>query len=1359
MMNPSPKPIHPGKYVRDEVIPVGMSVKKAAENIGIGRPALSNFLNGSAALSPEMAARLNKAFGASPKKLMKLQSAYDAFQTDVPAIAQSTRKFVPQFLRAKANDIEKWAGNISSRTKLSVFLRTLVHSTCGGLSVVDFPGNDDAERPGWDGKIETSEGNPWIPDGISGWEFGTNQDILAKANKDYAKSVKAVPKSERQEMTFVFVTPRRWAGKDKWREDKQAEDEWKAVAVLDSSDLEQWLEQSIAAQVWFADEQGQNFRGTQSLDACWVQWNADCEPAFTTKIFDEAAITSGRTLIGHLEKSPERTLRIAADSRQEGLAYLHCILAENDNNLQKIRDRIVVFNEPGPLGELATNSTAFIPVLTDRDVEKELSQSGNKLGGIVIAPRTMMQTDADITLDLLSGSAFEDALSSMGLGREEISRLSNESGKSLTVLRRRLAQSAAIRSPDWGNDERIARSLLPFMLAGAWKADREADQIILCHLAGCEDYEELEKQFSHLNQVESSPVWSIATFRGIVSKIDALYAIHQWVTPDQLKRFGEAAELVLSERDPSLDLPEKDRWAADIYGKTREVSAALRDGLADSLVLLAIHGGKLFRKRTGFDPEAMATMIVRRLFEPLTEDTLESQSSDLPFYAEAAPEEFLAILERDLDSDKPALHALMRPADSGIFGSTPRTGLLWALEALAWSPEYISRVIDILARLAEIEADDNWANKPSATLESIFRSWMPQTGAPLKQRIALFDRLVKHHPSIARCIGEKQYQVGSRVGDYSNKPKWRDFAFGYREPVTNGESWNFIAHCIEVAIAWNPHTRETLGDLVTNGESLSDEDQERIWVVIAEWSETASDEDRAWLRERVRTTTKRTLRREKSSDKPDGEASIRIRKARDSYEILEPQDIVWKHAWLFKNGWVEESWDEIQSDEMDFESRDKRIAKLRLDALKETLNSGGVDAVLRLGLSGDAPHVAGNGMATCLSKLAKQLEFVRAVLADGAILTSRPHQFMLDGFFMRLGEERALELFEILWQDLSVDEGVKLLCLCRFAMPVWKRVEALGDEVAQKYWDSVAAHWARQSEEELHYGVSKLLYAKRALSALHLVHLDLKNIESEQLYRVLKELPHSVEENTGVNQMDAYTIKEAFKLLNGRKAFPRDKMAQLEFLYLDLFQRDEGGIPNLELEIGDNPSLFCDAIIFAYKCENRQEGGELTDEQKTIAGNAHKLLSTLSQIPGKDKDGSISEEKLENWITKARELCEAQGRLSMCDYQIGELLTHAPIGDDGVWPCEPVRTVIDRLFSKRMGEGIHIGRRNSRGAHWRGEGGAQERELANQYEGWAKACDYSHPRLASVLRGLAESYLREADWQDDEAVVRKMLRY
>ena len=66
-----------GQYIRDNVIPPGMSVKAAAARLGVGRPALSNLLNGKAALAPKMALRLERAFGTSRAELLELKASHD----------------------------------------------------------------------------------------------------------------------------------------------------------------------------------------------------------------------------------------------------------------------------------------------------------------------------------------------------------------------------------------------------------------------------------------------------------------------------------------------------------------------------------------------------------------------------------------------------------------------------------------------------------------------------------------------------------------------------------------------------------------------------------------------------------------------------------------------------------------------------------------------------------------------------------------------------------------------------------------------------------------------------------------------------------------------------------------------------------------------------------------------------------------------------------------------------------------------------------------------------------------------------------------------------------------------------------
>lgn len=72
-------PSHPGEFVRTEIIEeLGLNVTKAAQILGVRRATLSALLNGNAALSPEMALRIEKAFDVSMDMLLRMQAWYDA---------------------------------------------------------------------------------------------------------------------------------------------------------------------------------------------------------------------------------------------------------------------------------------------------------------------------------------------------------------------------------------------------------------------------------------------------------------------------------------------------------------------------------------------------------------------------------------------------------------------------------------------------------------------------------------------------------------------------------------------------------------------------------------------------------------------------------------------------------------------------------------------------------------------------------------------------------------------------------------------------------------------------------------------------------------------------------------------------------------------------------------------------------------------------------------------------------------------------------------------------------------------------------------------------------------------------------
>ena len=76
-------PPHPGEMVRDQCLePLGLTITAAAQGLGVTRKALSELLNGHSGISPEMALRLEKAFGSTAETWLRMQVAYDLSQAE-----------------------------------------------------------------------------------------------------------------------------------------------------------------------------------------------------------------------------------------------------------------------------------------------------------------------------------------------------------------------------------------------------------------------------------------------------------------------------------------------------------------------------------------------------------------------------------------------------------------------------------------------------------------------------------------------------------------------------------------------------------------------------------------------------------------------------------------------------------------------------------------------------------------------------------------------------------------------------------------------------------------------------------------------------------------------------------------------------------------------------------------------------------------------------------------------------------------------------------------------------------------------------------------------------------------------------
>jgi hypothetical protein len=225
---------------------------------------------------------------------------------------------------------------------------------------------------------------------------------------------------------------------------------------------------------------------------------------------------------------------------------------------------------------------------------------------------------------------------------------------------------------------------------------------------------------------------------------------------------------------------------------------------------------------------------------------------------------------------------------------------------------------------------------------------------------------------------------------------------------------------------------------------------------------------------------------------------------------------------------------------------------------------------------------------------------------------------------------------------------------------------------------------------------------------------------------------------------------------------PTERMAALEFVFIDALTHSKHGIPNLDRRNADNPRSFVELIALMYKRKDEGEDPEqyrLSPEAnaQAVLHNVYKVLEKLKLTPGTDEEGVINVEKLVSWIEFVQKTLRELSREDIGNHKIGQLLGRCPAGADGIWPHEAVRMALEQVGNTEILSGIAIAVRNSRGVHFRGPGGDQERGLATKYEGWAKAVAVDYPFSAKILNNIRDAYLSDAQWHDTDENVRKRL--
>lgn len=1228
---------------------------------------------------------------------------------------------------ARAIDIDRWGATLDAKGAFPDLVRRLLAST-PGITNLEMRAHEGVAAPGWDGSAN-STGAAVLPSGPLRFELGTDARPKQKAQSDYDKRVP--PVAEDSDATFVFATPRNWAGGQNWAIARARDGHFAGVRVLDAHSIEAWLLTAPAVHYWLSERLGYRPRDAYTITTWWDRFSSRTSPRLPQSFFIAGRESESEKLASFLSAGfSAEPITVSAPWTDEVIAFVFAATA----NVDGARERIVVVQDESAWQRISESRQQLILIPLHRD-GLDLAAAMDRGHQVILPAGTDDIVHGERHIVLPRIGRVEGAAALHEVTDQDVDGLVALARRSMPALFRRIGRESRYHLPPWTEHADSATVIAPLICASSW-TNSNGDQEMIERLTGVS-----KAQIEHLLRslatkpdppfVRSGGNWTLA------SPAEAALSLLPKLTPDNYQVWSDVALDVLLETDPYDGMSSFERMQAQASGVRPSASGTLKRGVTNALALAAATSDDL----PTFQVQLQIDRIVYRL---LTEASIRGDtgwsllSTSLPALAEASPDIFLDAVDNDLSATEPQLSGLFRDKSTDFWGSSsPHPSLLWALELLCWSPVYFSRSASLLAKLTRIDPGGRLSNRPAHSLASVELGWLVNSGASVDDKIEFARQLHQRDSEVGWKLILALLPSRHAVAFPPQKPKHRDWTAS-RESVTWADWGKFTEAITGLSVDAVGVNAARWCDLIPK----IDEIPQAFRSIALDALQQAAQEDTWSQSERTsiwRTIEKEILQHREFSSSEWAMPEEHVKRLEAIAAAIEPADEPERFVSAF--GW------RTPIPGMSRSTEEYRVERDRLQReAVEVILPQGIDALTRLALAVEDARALGTVLGARTDapddKLLDWLDSDQQNLAQVAL-----------AFVGRRITENGPSALAIILNSGHVESEraqINALGMLPFRRAVWEWASTLSDPLQDRYWRSVRAF--QVEPDELEDALHLLCDRGRPWQALELLSYSLDN-EPKPRVSIVEFVVNALvttDEPLTDHQMTSYYLEQALAYLE-QKTPNHPRLPVFEFTFFDLLH-DHRPSTALYRLLNANPAEFVALVSMVYRGENEPTGDPSAHDQAR-AHLAWSVLHEWSEIPGARPDGTIDGEHLTTWVRAARLAFSESARTSIGDEVIGEVLATSPIGTDGAWPAEPVREIIESAGSTRLDTGLAIGRYNQRGVHSRDvfDGGAQERALEETYQAWSTQISSKWPRTARILRGLAEDYAREAEHHDADS--------
>jgi hypothetical protein len=887
---------------------------------------------------------------------------------------------------------------------------------------------------------------------------------------------------------------------------------------------------------------------------------------------------------------------------------------------------------------------------------------------------------------------------------------------------------------DWASHE-DAYILALLSLVGEWDEGSNADRKAIEDLIGI-DYAEWEKKALRILHSQDSPLCVKNKIWRVNNRLALWKSVGSNVLDTHLEKFKSVASRVLSEKDPAFELLVEDRYAASIHKKVLSHSREIRKGIANGLAMLSANGDVcIFCSNSKSDQ--IVNAIVRGIFDNGDSVLWGSLNYELPLLAEASPVVFLSEIEKELRNGQGAFDLLYAEESSGFGGQNYMSGLLWALETLAWDDDYFSRVLLILADLASRDPGGQWSNRPINSMVTILLPWLPQTLASTDKRRHVVSVIKKDYPNVLWELITQLLPSHNGISTPTHKPKWRMVVpEEFESRVSYQEYWDEVSYYSFFAVEVAQDNPDKLSKLIEHAEKLNEEAFNKLIDALrSDKLALLPDSEKTGIWEQILFSVNK---HKAYSDTRWALPQAKVEALDQVLHLLQPSGAVHKYRHLFI-----QSDHDLYTKREDWDGQQKILGNKRIDVVKEIYRLLGWEGVKNFMVQIESTHKLGYAISN-LDEVNDEI-----IITDTLSTDDRKSIDFIDSYIRgkhnRLGYDWSDSIDKSNWSGVAIGRFYSHLPNNK---ETWDRVSQDLTQHEDSYWSIVNIN-PHEAGTDIEFAIDKLLELDRPFAVVNI--MDWMRISGVKINteKCVMALQKGLSSNEPDYVIDQYHISELIKLLQNSPDVSSEDLLQIEWNYLNLLNNYSGVKPTLlEFEMASNPSFFCEVIRKLYKSRNETAPkNEPTQEDQSTARRIWKLLYHWKHVPGVNREGNFEAASFTNWIDHVRQECASSGHLEVALIKVGEVLIHSPIDESGLWIHKTIAKELNQKNSDELRRGFNNGFYNARGSDWVDSTGKPELDLADSFESKADELEKEgFIRLSTSLKSLVQSYKKEADY-------------